>query len=188
LEQEYTLSQLQQGKSDCGKCGLSPQEKRDKTMKAKGFGVAVKQYPEYIPWANMHKRCYDINHPAYKNYGGRGIVVCERWNAKTNKRGVGFLNFIEDIGRRPSPDLTLERIKTDLNYEPGNCRWATDEEQNNNRRNTIYVEIDGITLSVGQWARQTGIPYSILWNRFKTGWNKQEAITTPVKRGNRKRC
>jgi len=82
--------------------------------------------PEYRTWDGMKERCRNPNHKAYANYGGRGISVCERW--------LDFESFLLDMGRRPSPTHSIDRINNDGNYEPGNCRWATRDEQNRNQR------------------------------------------------------
>ena len=80
----------------------------------------------WISWKNMRQRCCNQNHKNYKDYGGRGIVICDRWNS--------FINFLTDMGE-PPPGTSLDRINNDHGYEPGNCRWATPKEQANNRRN-----------------------------------------------------
>lgn len=82
--------------------------------------------PEHRAWKALRGRCNNPNDPAYANYGGRGIRVCERWNS--------FDNFLADMGLKPTPKHSIDRIDNNGNYEPGNCRWATDSQQNKNKR------------------------------------------------------
>jgi|688.fasta_scaffold368304_2 hypothetical protein len=86
---------------------------------------------EYNSWKAMKRRCYDINHKSYNHYGGRGIIVCDRW---LELDGNGCSNFILDMGLRPSSKYSLDRIDVNGNYEPSNCRWATPKQQANNKR------------------------------------------------------
>jgi hypothetical protein len=83
--------------------------------------------PEYVVWTSMKQRCLDQNHKSYEYYGGRGIKVCAEWQAS-------FSDFLADMGRRPSPTHSIDRINNDGNYTPSNCRWATPHQQNNNRK------------------------------------------------------
>ena len=112
-------------------------------------------------WRSMRRRCEDPKHPAYARYGGVGIAVDERWQV--------FENFLADMGEAPSPDHTIERLRNTEGYGPGNCRWATMEEQQNNRGNNVVVTINGKEQSLGRHARELGIPYSTLYDRYKKG-------------------
>jgi len=109
----------------------------------------------------MKQRCRNPKTPCYERYGGKGITVCERWNS--------LENFVADVGPRPSPDHTLDRIRSTGNYEPGNVKWSTSEEQNENRRNSMMVEYEGETRCLSAWARDKGINFNTLRYRYKKG-------------------
>lgn len=117
--------------------------------------------PEFRAWVAMKSRCYDSNQEAFKNWGGRGITVCDRWRES-------FENFLEDMGPRPSPKHSIDRYPDNNgNYEPTNCRWATAKEQGRNRRDNHLVTFDGKTLTVVEWSEITGIPHRTLVERLK---------------------
>ena len=121
---------------------------------------------EYQTWSGMIARCHNPDKPKYKDYGGRGISVCDRWRNS-------FKDFLSDMGYKPSPELTLERIDNDGNYEPSNCKWATRKEQANNRRlpcDTRYITIGGETKPVQQWAKEAGISAATISTRVDKGY------------------
>jgi hypothetical protein len=124
----------------------------------------------------MHSRCDRPSHPKFRLYGGRGIRVCARWSG----RG-GFENFLADMGERPA-GMSLDRIDGDGNYEPSNCRWATDAEQNSNKATNHLVTHAGRTLTVAEWARRTGLLKTTIRNRLKAGWPVEAALTAPARR------
>lgn len=100
-------------------------------------------------WSDMKQRCLNEKTAQYKNYGARGIAVCERWLES-------FDNFVADMGGKPV-GMSLDRIDVNGNYEPSNCRWATRSEQQSNRRNNRLITHNGQTLTARQWAKQLGI-------------------------------
>lgn len=127
--------------------------------------------PTYITWGFMIQRCNNQRHKDYHSYGGRGISVCERWKT--------FENFYADMGLRPN-GLTLDRINNDGNYEPGNCRWATPMQQQNNMRRNHTLSLHGETKTLSQWERSTGIKKGTILARLKYGWTAEDALTKPV--------
>lgn len=132
--------------------------------------------PEYGAWSRMRIRCQNPASPDYGLYGGRGIKVCERWLNS-------FQNFYEDMGARPSVNHSIDRINNDGNYTPENCRWATIDIQNRNRRDNINITYKGETMVLLDWAQVLGIPYKSLWRRFKSGWSVERMFTEPPRIG-----
>ena len=123
----------------------------------------------YTIWSNMLARCENKNHPMYKNYGGRGIAVCNAWHT--------YEQFRADVGHPPSKEFSLDRIDNDGNYEPGNTRWATAKTQARNKRQNVFVEIDGKKLCVADAAEQYGVDYDRLHSRlFELGWPAEKAL------------
>lgn len=140
---------------------------------------------EYKTWASMRKRCNFDWHHAYHNYGGRGIKVRERWdNLET-----GFLNFLEDMGERPSKEHSLDRINVDDDYYKENCRWTDRKTQCNNRRNNVRVEIRDVEKTLSEWCEIYEKSVQMVSYRVsKLGMSYQEALETPkiTKRGKNK--
>lgn len=121
-------------------------------------------------WRGLFTRCTNRKDPGWKNYGGRGITVCERWRV--------FENFLADMGERPA-GASIDRINNDGNYEPGNCRWATRIEQNSNTRVAKHLTMNGETRTLSGWARVVGIGAPTIHHRLKVGWSVERALTTP---------
>lgn len=123
---------------------------RDSCGKCRGGIKTHRLYktPEYRAWKGMRGRCNNTKDTRYASYGGRGIKVCDRWDS--------FKNFYTDMGPKPSPKHSLDRIDNDGNYEPSNCRWAINKIQVNNTRANRYVTYLGITKSLSDWCNGSG--------------------------------
>lgn len=133
--------------------------------------------PVYKVWTAMKQRCLNPKSPVWKYYGGRGITVCERWKT--------FENFASDMGARPAGG-TLDRIDNNSGYFPENCRWATRTEQANNIRTNRILTVDGVSKTTRQWESDLGMRRGAIASRVCTlGWTPEEAILTPLKRGNK---
>ncbi len=149
-------------------CGCAHREQLAKRNTTHGLGKPS----SYTVWAAMIGRCTNPNLRSFKDYGGRGIKVCERWRK--------FENFHVDMGERPR-DTSIERIDNDGDYEPLNCRWATDMEQARNTRRTINLTHNGRTMCLVDWAKEVGIDWSTVYARIvRLGWSTSDALTVPV--------
>lgn len=134
---------------------------------------------EYRIWTGMKQRCENEKQTGFKDYGGRGIRVCEEWSGEG-----GFELFFAHIGRRPTTRHTVDRIDNSRGYEPGNVRWATRKEQLRNTRRNVFITLDGETLTAAEWIERKGLRRDVVYSRLKKGWDPTEAITRPVgKRG-----
>jgi hypothetical protein len=125
----------------------------------------------YNIWRSMRQRCSNPNCINYHNYGGKGITVCDEWNDSFEL----FYEWAKKSGYKDG--LTLDRKDADGNYEPSNCRWATQKEQQNNRTNNRLIEFQGETHTLGEWSTITGIKLATIWNRLKCGWSVEDALT-----------
>lgn len=127
--------------------------------------------PEYVAWQSMKSRCNLPSFVGYANYGGRGIKYCDRWE--------NFAAFYEDMGPRPAKGYSLDRIDSNGNYEPSNCRWATAKQQQRNTRKTKFLTFSGKTLCISEWAEIYGLKSITIHCRLYRGWDVERSITTP---------
>lgn len=155
-------------------CGCLQREEFSMRIRTHGC-TRGKITPEYHTWCGIIARCCNPKERGYKYYGGRGIRICDRWRES-------FAAFLEDMGPRPSPKHSIDRIDNDGHYEPGNCHWVTHKEQCWNRRSNVLVTIDGITKCVAEWCQLNKITPSVAWARVNTlGWSPERAVTLPVR-------
>ena len=132
----------------------------------------------YITWRNMKQRCYNPNNVSYRQYGGRGIEVCEEWKSNF----LAFYNWAMANGY--ADNLTIDRIDVNGNYEPDNCRWASVKEQNNNKSSNHLITYKGKTQTIKQWAEELGISSYTICSRLNQNWDIERALTEkPRRRG-----
>jgi hypothetical protein len=162
-------------------CGCLQRELTAQRSLIHGEARRGRKTAEYHAWRDLIRRCEDRGRAQYKDYGGRGITVCRRWR-------VSYANFLADVGRRPAAGYSIERRNNHRGYGPGNCGWATRGEQGHNKRNNIWIEVDGIRKIQADWSRDNQIPVPIIIDRRRHGWSDEEAVTTPVMRPGQKRC
>ncbi len=117
----------------------------------------------------MRERCQDAKNKAFAYYGGRGITVCSQWDS--------FEAFYADMGPRPSHQHSIDRINNDGNYEPGNCRWATRLQQNNNRSSNVFISCGGESLTASEWSRRTGIRLYTILRRLARGLPPEQILS-----------
>lgn len=180
LNKEFTkIRHFWQYECDCGKIKIADRYRVSSgsirscgclfTDVKRVHGFTNKKDITYQSWASMKSRCNSKSNPAYHNYGGRGITICNRWK--------DFNNFLNDLGTRPTINYQLDRIDNNGNYEPPNCRWATKKEQANNRRRSIIIERDGIKKSLKEWCNELNINYSTACYRLRVAkWSKEEVL------------
>lgn len=144
-----------------------------KPTHGESFGNANRT-PEYVAWTNIIQRCENASVPGFERWGGRGIRVCDRWRES-------YESFLADMGRRPSPKHSIDRFPdNDGNYEPGNCRWATDVEQARNTSANRIIKANGKAMCLAAWADETGLTRDAIAQRIdKLGWSEDQAVNAP---------
>lgn len=172
-------SQLRTGETQS--CGCLIREITAKRNFIHGEATRAARCPEHRVWTGMIQRCENPNVNRYHLYGGRGIKVCERWRDS-------FENFLADMGRRPSADYSIDRIDSNKDYEPGNCEWSNQTDQQNNRRNNHVVSYRGIEMTLSEAVRAAGsiVGRSTCLFRINNGWSIERAVETPTRATSKK--
>lgn len=158
----------------CGKIITCPTCSKERVRMA-SVKHGLSETVEFGIWTGIQTRCYNRRTKAFKDYGGRGIVVCDRWLES-------FDNFLADMGKRPSKHHSIDRKDNNGNYEPSNCWWATSKEQNGNKRNNVMVTINGITKHMTDWIRDLGLNKNTVYSRiYFNKWPIEKALTKEVR-------
>ena len=140
----------------------------------------AKPSAEVVAYSSMRNRCLNENQDRFKDYGERGITICDRWLNGDGER-TGLECFIEDMGPKPSPSHSLDRIENDLGYSPENCRWATTKEQARNTRWNRIVTICGEEMPLCEAVEKySSVKYQTVVVRLYRGWSEERAILSPV--------
>lgn len=147
---------------------------RKKPYNNAGYKHGMTDTPEYKSWCHMKSRCYNPHDAKYKNYGARGIKVCDRWINS-------FDAFFVDMGQRPSKSHSIDRILVDGDYSPENCRWATSKQQSLNKTNSSFLRLGNRMMTIAEWEIEVGCKKGVLRSRKALGWSDEKIITTPVK-------
>lgn len=161
-------------------CGCLQRETRGKSRRIHG----LTRSREYARWQAMLRRCFDPTHESFKDYGGRGITVCDRWKSSV-------VAYLEDIGQMPGENYSVDRIDNNANYSCGkcqectdngwtmNCRWATREQQSRNARSNRMFTINGKTRCLTAWCTQYSVPVTTAWHRLKRHLTIEESLGIP---------
>jgi hypothetical protein len=170
-EADIEQRRLAQGQSlQCSQCSSRYFSRNIKHGETRGY----RESPEYKTWHKMIDRCDpDKSDGDRKWYADKGVKVCERWRSS-------FSNFLADMGRKPSPKHSIDRINNDGNYEPANCRWATSKQQTRNYSRNRLLTIAGVTMTLTDWAEASNMKIGTLRNRLEFGWSVQDALAVPV--------
>ena len=171
VEKEIVAKEVRSGNTkSCGCLQL------EHAKKPTNIRHGMRASPEYSSWTEMKRRCLSPNHRSYKAYGGSGITVCKEWAGS-------FEAFYKDMGPKPDPSYSIDRIENELGYYPGNCRWSSSAEQNRNKGTNVWVLMGGDTVVVAEACRIQGIKYSTAITRIRRlGWSAERAVFTPARK------
>lgn len=160
-------------------CGCLNREKKTKHNQS--------QTKLYNTWINMKQRCNNLNNPRYKNYGKRGIRVCDEWYDFQNFYDWAINNGYDENLNKDKKLCTLDRIDNDGNYCPLNCRWITNQKQQNNKTDTVYHTYCGETHTISELAQLYNLPLRLLKSRIQKGWDIKRALEEPFHSENSKK-
>jgi hypothetical protein len=162
-------------------CGCYRKENSKKLHFKHGHSKDKKMSSEYVSWQRMIQRCQNLGYANYHNYGGKGITVCNKWKNS-------FVSFLEDMKEKPFKNAQLDRINTDGNYEPNNCRWVSCKENSRNRRDNLVIEWNDQKKTLSEWSEILNINKNTLRDRiYSTKWTLEEAMSTPLLKKGEKR-
>jgi len=172
----YKYSLTNGDTKSCGCLNIERISEMGKSNKIHGHDSINKRSKIYQVWAGMKQRCNDKNMIQYKDYGGRGIKICKRWQGNN-----GFINFLKDMGLPPTPKHQLDRIDNNRGYNKNNCRWATRKEQSRNRRSNRIICFHGKKQCLSAWAEEYNIKPSTLSARINLyKWSIKKALSLNV--------
>ncbi len=161
-------------------CGCNREKMLSGGLVHKIHGMSKTRF--YEIWKNMHRRCYSPKSSRYSSYGGRGIVVCNRWHKFENFRDDMYSDYLENSRKFGERKTTIDRIDNDGNYELSNCRWSAPKQQARNRRTSHFYFIKSQKFTLPEIAEKFNLDYKILNDRMKRGWNLQRAMNAPVRK------
>lgn len=149
---------------------------RDLKSKERATKHGLNRTPEVMIFEAMKGRCYNKNNKAYKNYGGRGIKICDRWLEED-----GVQNFLKDMGNKPTKNHSIDRIDNNGDYSPENCRWVERGIQNRNKRSNVFIEYEGKRLCIADWCKETGLDKETIRRRLKSNLPPEEIFRKNVR-------
>lgn len=158
-------------------CGCLLSENLIRRNTVHGYANRGKQSHIYKVWKSMRKRCNNPRSKDFRLYGGKGVKVCARWQ--------DFKLFHDDMASSYRPGLEIERLDSNGDYCPENCKWATEREQSLNTNRARLITFRGETLNVSLWAERFGMDYDLLWQRLNAGWPMEKAISLPSLRAHK---